>query len=456
MQKRLVGVGLLVAAGLVLGALTLVFRSDRQADEKPPSGPPDAVLFVTSAGKGSLEDLARRATVVDRERSQEPVLQVDTGDFLGDVADSTGARAILQAYTRMGVDAVTVGEKELALGPTVFADLARSQGLPVVAANVTGPHGELLFPASESVSVGGSRIGIFGIFELPQNDVPTWSSRGVAWTDAVRAVRDTVKELRGSGSRIIVGLFHVSGGAARAQQIAAQAGVVIDILAVGAAADTEASASRHDGSLIVQSGGDGTGMGRVALFLSGSEHVFDGRFLQASDAPEQLGIALLLRVPGMAPATRVPFDGGYPDLLSRHERWTYASTEACAFCHTPEVNQWRGTAHAHALASLHEAGRDNDPACLGCHMTGFLEPGGTVYLDTAISEFPDVGCEECHGPSSAHVGSADKKKGTSQAVAPTLCYGCHTPDQSVEPFDLKTAWAKIVGPGHGDHAPPPP
>jgi len=136
----------------------------------------------------------------------------------------------------------------------------------------------------------------------------------------------------------------------------------------------------------------------------------------------------------------------------RFEHWTYASNEACGFCHQTQLAQWATTAHAHAFATLRVARHDTNPACLGCHMTGFLRPGGTEFIDTATEQLTDVGCESCHGPSAAHVASMDKKKGTSRKVDAVVCYGCHTPDQSVEPFESLKAMKEIVGPGHG--APP--
>ena len=68
---------------------------------------------------------------------------------------------------------------------------------------------------------------------------------------------------------------------------------------------------------------------------------------------------------------------------------------------------------------------------MGCHVTGFLRPGGAQNLESAARSSRDVGCEACHGPSVAHVVSLDKRKGTSRKVDPTICLGCHTPDQNL-------------------------
>ena len=91
---------------------------------------------------------------------------------------------------------------------------------------------------------------------------------------------------------------------------------------------------------------------------------------------------------------------------------------------------------------------------MGCHMTGFLVPGGVQNFEST-PYFVNVGCEACHGPSTAHITSADKHRGTSRAVDPVLCFGCHTPDQNRGPFVLAEAMKQIVGPGHGQPVPKP-
>jgi hypothetical protein len=69
-------------------------------------------------------------------------------------------------------------------------------------------------------------------------------------------------------------------------------------------------------------------------------------------------------------------------------------------------------------------------------------------MATGKTYFAGVGCESCHGPSSAHVGASDKKTGTSRRVPIEVCLGCHTPDEAA-PIDLERDMKKVLGPGHG-------
>ncbi len=144
-----------------------------------------------------------------------------------------------------------------------------------------------------------------------------------------------------------------------------------------------------------------------------------------------------------AAATQVPVKAAEPEPL------TYAGAVACGSCHAPAMKQWQETKHAHALATLKKRNRDGDPTCVGCHVTGFLRPGGTRDIDVAANLLKDVGCESCHGPGLAHVTSDDKKGTTTRKVPESICLGCHTPDQTNGEFDYQAFVKAITGPGHG-------
>jgi hypothetical protein len=133
---------------------------------------------------------------------------------------------------------------------------------------------------------------------------------------------------------------------------------------------------------------------------------------------------------------------------------SYAGTAACGACHQPALRFWQTTKHAHALESLARKKRDHDPTCVGCHVTGYLRPGGTADLAVAITRLRDVGCETCHGPGLAHVTAEGKNKKTSVArqVPASVCLGCHTPDQTNGEFDYPAFMKAVLGPGHGGHA----
>jgi hypothetical protein len=127
----------------------------------------------------------------------------------------------------------------------------------------------------------------------------------------------------------------------------------------------------------------------------------------------------------------------------------YVGSAACAGCHPDAWRVFQATKHARALAALGTVGRDHDPGCVGCHVTGYLVPGGTGSVAVATQRLKNVGCESCHGPGLGHVTGADKKGTTQRTVAETVCRGCHTPDQTNGEFEYETFRKAVLGRGHG-------
>jgi cytochrome c554/c'-like protein len=128
---------------------------------------------------------------------------------------------------------------------------------------------------------------------------------------------------------------------------------------------------------------------------------------------------------------------------------TYVGTAACAKCHAPSTAFWHTTKHARALAMLEAANRGKSPECVGCHVTGFFQAGGTEDLAVATTRLRDVGCEACHGPGSAHVAAPSTPGLIARQVPAPVCLGCHTPDRTNDGFDYPAFLAAVVGPGHG-------
>jgi len=435
-------------------------------------GPPDLLVFYASGVRGAVASpnagpggMARRATLVDRTRvNGRPILQVDAGDLTPQVEDEPSladaaaranrTRLVFQTYRRMGVDVVTLGESDWALGGATLQSLARDEKVRVVAANVRGKDGKLLFAAHESFETGTVKVGVFGIFEDRAGAPPL--PDGLTVSDPQVAARDAVTALRASGAQMVIGLFHLAGGRPRAQAIADAAGN-IDVIVMGHA--EEPAPPRF---VAVAARGGELGLLQVRLAEEGRKKgsakagvtLEDQRFAVGPDVPEQYGVRLVLRATEPVYTTFLESEAALSKAKGRRtygEEWQYGTTGLCKGCHSSQFAQWSSTDHAHAFASLTD-GREKEPGCMGCHMTGFLVPGGVQNLESA-HYFVDVGCEACHGPSTAHVTSTDKHRGTSRKVDPVLCFGCHTPDQNRGPFVLAEAMKEMVGPGHGQPLP---
>lgn len=94
----------------------------------------------------------------------------------------------------------------------------------------------------------------------------------------------------------------------------------------------------------------------------------------------------------------------------------------CAACHTQESRSWALTHHSVAYRTLYQRDRQEDTACVGCHVTGLGQPGGFELGDHS-SPLADVTCEACHSPSGPHDGE--------RVDARAACVGCHDDKHSV-------------------------
>jgi hypothetical protein len=160
-------------------------------------------------------------------------------------------------------------------------------------------------------------------------------------------------------------------------------------------------------------------------------------------AGQPVGIKIL------APGAPPPPPRAGPPADAKPATVTYVGAATCAPCHEPATAFWRATKHARALASLEAAHRARSATCVGCHVTGWFQPGGTEDLAVATTRLRDVGCESCHGPGSTHAETPNIPGRIARQVPASVCLGCHTPDQTQDGFDYAAFLGAVTGPGHG-------
>ncbi len=127
----------------------------------------------------------------------------------------------------------------------------------------------------------------------------------------------------------------------------------------------------------------------------------------------------------------------------------YSGLEECGFCHGEAVKFWKKTRHARAWKTLVNVGKQWSYDCIGCHVTGWKEPGGSTL--SVNDDLRNVQCEVCHGPGSIHVDADGKEKPLSLVVKPPAerCQKCHSPEHS-DTFDYDAYLRDVTGPGHGE------
>jgi hypothetical protein len=128
------------------------------------------------------------------------------------------------------------------------------------------------------------------------------------------------------------------------------------------------------------------------------------------------------------------------------DRRAFVGTAVCVTCHAEADEVFKKTKHQVAFKALVDVGKQYHLDCVGCHVTGWKQPGGVCRIDETAGR-EEVGCESCHGPGDAHA-KQPMKTNIARGAEPATCVGCHDRENSPQ-FDFDAYAGKIVGRGHG-------
>ncbi len=404
------------------------------------------------------------------------------------------AQLIVDAYRLSGVDALTPGPADLALGVDFYREL--TDGLPVLAGNLV--CGQVSWPLTRTVEAGGHRVGLIGVVdEVPADCSLTEpaaqaAARGVAELAEVDLVvllsqsrvaadagiasqvqgldfvvngfdRQTWKNPRGldngafglgAGSRGkkvgVLKLSPVAGAqgwqdSSAGEEISAQLERmrvrVADVEADRDAAADDTTRERLDKRAAYYQGEVERLEGELAAARAtdgGQRSQFSNRLVDLDDGydgHEQLDLLVYEAKSRLSELEPERFESGELE-------GPWVGTQHCRGCHMEQYTQWEGTGHARAYASLEASKRQLDSDCYTCHVTGAGKPGGPSSAHQ-VGALTNVGCESCHGPGEAHL---DQPVATTILGKPgeTICKDCHDGDQDGGRFDLPTYLPKVI------------
>lgn len=117
----------------------------------------------------------------------------------------------------------------------------------------------------------------------------------------------------------------------------------------------------------------------------------------------------------------------------------WADAETCGTCHPKELEAWKGTAHAKAIATLAQAGRLVDE-CLACHSEEFRQR--KAFDPVRLVPGDGVTCATCHGDGLIHsmTGRMDYIRRSMEARD---CMACHNEERQPAGFDFAASHEKI-------------
>jgi len=151
-----------------------------------------------NAGKGGV---ARRATLVKRIRKENPnTLLIDAGDVLQGTPYFNFYKGEVEykAMSAIGYDVGTLGNHEFDNGVEALAAALKFANFDIVSANydVKGTALEGRVKRYVVKTVGGIRVGLFGLGVSPVALITPQNFKGITYLDPVIAARDVVKTLR--------------------------------------------------------------------------------------------------------------------------------------------------------------------------------------------------------------------------------------------------------------------
>jgi hypothetical protein len=430
--------GLGLAAALVGGGRIADARQSRSA------APPVSLMFsgeisgyLTPCGCTSpmLGGMERRAAVLSRLRQTGPVIVVENGDLTEAAGrqDEIKAEALAGMLSAMKYEAVAVGEMDLALGFATLVSLEARVKTPFVCANVTDGAGNALFRPSVTITrtVGAKRlkVGITSALSPRLADMVALPPGEFRVPDPRPPLKRVLAGMEGVHVRVL--LFHGlrDEAAALVRRLPR-----LDLVICAHSPDPPPAPMRIGRTLLV-------GAGSRGMRLNVASVAGDGKIGPVRQVPLDEATGADRTVAGMKRQylDRVAAE----DLLALMPRSpapggaSYAGSKACASCHAEAARAWQSSAHATALSTLVDRHEDRDPECVPCHVTGAKHEGGYRCGDDRLA---GVGCESCHGPSSAHARSGSTPLPSREREA--SCTPCHVPDHSPS-FRFHTYWPKI-------------
>ncbi len=391
----------------------------------------------------------RTAYLNDYRKTHKNLVVVDSGDLLNEHYEikpsfMPSARLkgdlVAKICKGIGIDAINVGELELALGLDFLKDLEKKYGTPFVSANIVDADNKLLFKPYVIKDLGEMKVGIIGIMgntsdvEKKMKDI-VGSSMTVL--DPIETAEKVVAEVEGKADFIIVLTHQLMN---RNWKVARSAGLKgkIDVIVGGHQKLKLKKPYNASGTFIVQSGEKGQHQGMLEV-----ETGADGKNKSVNNL-----VALDDKMPDNPEVKKMinQFNLDVNKLYARGSSDKNENVElrntACGDCHSEALEVWTKSDHGKAFQTLINKGQQFNPDCLACHTTRFEEAGGFT-MDAQQKELRNVQCESCHGDATAHLEDPGSVPQGDPAVE--TCLKCHTehrcPDFEKE---YQQEWSKIA------------
>ncbi len=357
-------------------------------------------------------------------RASAPLLLLDNGDVNKGYGRQPELKfeTAMKAMAHMGYAAANVGEQDLLLGLDYLKYVQDFANVPLVSANIVSQDGTPIFQpfVLHKVQAGQKEmtVGVVGLISASFKEEIETSNPEFVVEDYVPVVERIFAQIQDKADIVLV-LAHMSED--EACMVAERFPQIHFIIASHSGDDPLMTAVVCDGVPIGFAGIDGKNLGIARFELSGGQvrlSEYATRKLDGTLEGSPAIVAMLQDYQYMVKAERLV--ESFPRI--RHGEAQFAGKKSCQTCHQGSASLFSKDKHAHAFDALVGEGSDYDPECVRCHTVGFGYISGFMSPD-ATPELEHVGCENCHGPGSAH-NAAPLEKGYGTVTEET-CRSCH-------------------------------
>lgn len=279
-RRALVVAGLSLVAAAV-ACLPLAARSESEplhvvvlhTNDVHGQAQPRPATWLDRESPPAIGGLPRLAAYVKRVRREAQasgagVLVVDGGDWFQGTPEGfvDGGRAFVDAYSKVGYDAVAVGNHELDLGIAALAEMIETYSVPALAANVYQREGGARVPWAEPwrvVEVAGLRIGVVGLLTTTTPSITHPEASALFFEDPAVALAAAREELSGRVDWILP-VTHL--GVVPDRRLA-KAHPDLEVIVGGHSHTYLKEGIEQDQTFIVQAGSKASAVGRLDLWF---------------------------------------------------------------------------------------------------------------------------------------------------------------------------------------------
>lgn len=395
----------------------------------------DTAGWITPCGCASNQSggLSRRATLIAGLGTPDEVLYLDAGGSASGASEYQRIKleAILRGLQSMKLVAHNIGAPETELEPAQLARLADATGVTWLSANLQPVNGGFMPKRCLVLQRNGMRIGITGVADPALVKNNTWRAR-----EPVAAVLESFSDAK-VDVRIVLAYFEESGLRSLAQSLPE-----VDFLIGGPTGQAMKPAMVGPVS-VLSATNKGKFLARIQL-AGASGKRFETKSIGpaevTSDLAENAALVDNLKryYSTLAKRDFTVREAGLASAVQGDSAYRIAGSESCGKCHADDSHAWHSSRHSHAWEVLVAKQAQFDPFCQQCHTTGYGHDGGFVSVSKS-PQLVHVGCENCHGPSAAHVANPKTK---TPFLAAERCTKCHDHENSPQ-FAFDKYWEKI-------------